>query len=1063
MPAIMSSSEASASMPPHRVVVKPLGRQLTITTTIEGRKRTLVDTSDALQLAETNYPSRFYFPPDALQWSFALKPSEKKVTYCPFKGFAQFHDVAEAGSRIEELKAAIWSYSKPFTTSDAYGVRGHYCLPAPSEQFGVKIGGKPITADEAKSMNDKLLSDFSSTVSSPSLPRDILEEERKSRSTSRSAGATPHPPPIKRSASNGSNAPPESFSIARPLGGELEIDSSNPVLADMIYRYDDEPQEEQHQRQQQQRDGAAGDGNNNHAPNPEAHSDVAVDDHLAWFKDQPWYRKPSEKWLRPFALLISMAGGMCMGPKLELLNMFVCEHVLGDSYVGGSDIIVPQPPAKANTTLAQLASVETATTAAGAHLDSFHPWSVASNPISHTDTASDMHAVTAYFVALEQLNSTIIPIPRRPSKACFASPEVQSALATLQLRMTLSMGILAALTTGFWSNLSSRRGRLPVLRLAMAGIVFTDLVILTAALVPRNRLPFGYSFLVLGTTVEGLLGGYSAAIAVHQSYISDVTPSGTRAHIFAHFMGIVYAGLAVGPTLGGLLVKHTDNILAPFWFALAMHLLYVVGIFSFIPESTSQQFRAKALKEYGEQRAEIKRKADERKTVEMQPLLGSRSWEGDRRPFTKRVWKRAKVLFLNSFLYAPLEPLSFLLPKKVPVHQPEEADYQGGVSGSSTPRPGGALAVPEASASHISVSRVVPKMRYDWNLSFLSLTYFAETAIIGIMSFKMQYAQKQFIWGSAELGMYLTFLSITRVLALTFILPVAIKFLHRPVKALRLPQDGPPVEEEQTVAPDSRRHSTLDDDGRPHRRMSSYGAVDQSRRSSHHDTAGGEAENEQADGEWDETKKSVEELWTLRAKHLRLIHDSKFDLKLAKISVIVNTISYGLLIFSDTPQLFFLATAITALGGGGGAAMSSLALALLKSPADAGKLFGAWSITSAISGTVVGPILFAEVFKRTTKTFPPAIFVVGTAMFAIAFLLLCCVKVRKPISLPPLPARPRPAPSTGEERVEEQGTAKSAYRSSTFKNAFTLNTAKRTDGGQVGKASSGRPGLPAFG
>ncbi|SPO22123.1 uncharacterized protein UTRI_02128_B [Ustilago trichophora] len=1042
----MSSSTPSASKPPHRIIVKPLGRQLTITTLINGRRRTLVDTSDALQLAESNYPIRFYFPRDALQWSFALKPSDHNETYCPFKGFAQYHDIAEAGSRIGDLKGSIWSYSTPFTTSDAYDVRGHFCLAAPSNQFDVKIDGRAITQDDAKRMNDSVLAASPSTVSSPSLPRDVLEEERRSRSTKRSTSATLQPPVMKRSASSGSNAPPQSFPIARPLGGELEIDSTNPVLADMIYRLDDEDQEEE--RHPSHHHEAESSQNGDNAGGADGDGPSSVDDHLLWFKDQPWYRRPSEKWLRPFALLIATAGGMCMGPKLELLNMFVCEEVLGDSYVGGGDIIVPRPSTNSSTThLAHGPSH----LPSGVHLKTFQPW-LASSSSSAAGIASDADAVTSYLAALEQPNSTVIPVPKRPSKACFASPEVQSSLATLQLRMTLSMGILAALTTGFWSNLSSRRGRLPVLRISMIGIVFTDLVILTAALVPRSKLPFGYSFLVLGTTLEGLLGGYSAAIAIHQSYISDVTPSGTRAHIFAHFMGIVYAGLALGPTLGGLIVKHTDNILAPFWFALAMHLLYVVGIFTFIPESTSKEFRAKALQEYKESRAEIKRKADERKTAELQPLLNSSSWEGDRRPFKKRAWKRVKVMFMDSVLYAPLEPLSFLLPKKVIVNEEEEPE-QHASSGASTPRPG-ALAAPEASASHISVSRVAPKTRYDYNLSFLSLTYFTETAIIGIMSFKMQYAQEQFIWGSAELGMYLTFLSITRVLALTFILPVAIKFLHRPVKALRLPQDGPPVEEEQTVAPDSRRQSTLDDEGRPHRRMSSYGALDQSR-PVNQDSEDGQQED---DAEWDDTKKSVEELWTLRAKHLRLIHDSKFDLKLAKISCFVNTVSYALLIFSNTPQLFFLATAITSLGGGGGAAMSSLALALLKSPADAGKLFGAWSITSAISGTVVGPILFAEVFKRTTKTFPPAIFVVGTGMFVIAFLLLCCVKVRKPISLPPLPARPHPAPGM-EERTEAETTSKSAYRSSTFKNAFSMKTAKRRDGTD---AKTSRPGLPAF-
>ncbi len=102
--------------------------------------------------------------------------------------------------------------------------------------------------------------------------------------------------------------------------------------------------------------------------------------------------------------------------------------------------------------------------------------------------------------------------------------------------------------------------------------------------------------------------------------------------------------------------------------------------------------------------------------------------------------------FVGSVLYAPLEPLSFLLPNKVAINEDEEPTPPS--SGVSTPRigGGGVLAAPEASASHISVSRVAPKMRYDTNLFVLSLTYFSETAVYGVMSFKMQYAQEQFIW-----------------------------------------------------------------------------------------------------------------------------------------------------------------------------------------------------------------------------------------------------------------------------------------------------------------------------
>ncbi len=278
----MSQATASSSKPLHRLVVKPLGQQLKITTTIGGRKRTLVDTSDALQLAESNYPVRFYFPRDALLWAFTLKPSDRKETYCPYKGFAQYHDLAEAGTRIEDLNAAIWSYSSPFTTSDALDIRGLFCLAAPNTQFDVQIDGQPVTEEQARKMNDEILTASPSNTASPSLPREVLEEERRSRSSTRNLGSTLQAPAMNRSASNGSAAPPNSFPIARPLGAELEIDSTNPMLADMIYRYDDEAQEEQHHHQHNQQDASATGDNVGTAGGTEGNA--ALDDHLAWFQ-----------------------------------------------------------------------------------------------------------------------------------------------------------------------------------------------------------------------------------------------------------------------------------------------------------------------------------------------------------------------------------------------------------------------------------------------------------------------------------------------------------------------------------------------------------------------------------------------------------------------------------------------------------------------------------------------------------------------------------------------------------------------------------------------------------
>ena len=72
--------------------------------------------------------------------------------------------------------------------------------------------------------------------------------------------------------------------------------------------------------------------------------------------------------------------------------------------------------------------------------------------------------------------------------------------------------------------------------------------------------PGGYRALLIGPAIDGLLGGFSTMSATMHAYISDVTPDGSRATVFARLGGILMLGFAVGPMVGSAVIKATGNM-----------------------------------------------------------------------------------------------------------------------------------------------------------------------------------------------------------------------------------------------------------------------------------------------------------------------------------------------------------------------------------------------------------------------------------------------------------------------------------------------------------------------
>lgn len=333
--------------------------------------------------------------------------------------------------------------------------------------------------------------------------------------------------------------------------------------------------------------------------------------------------------------------------------------------------------------------------------------------------------------------------PHIPSQACRQSPAAQRQLSTLQLVLLLTNGVGCAFSAGFWSRLSDRTGRNVVMMVNILGILIMDIIVLIVARVPLHSLPMGAYFLAIGSTIEGSLGGYSAVNAMSQCYISDVTPSGTRARLFSLMTGVMFAGIAVGPTIGGYLTVATGDVFATLWTSTVLHASIVLAL-PFFPESLSRERREKAR----QQRAEAR----------------------DAAPPDASLTQR----FQDTVL-APLHSLRILKPEKI------EAGY------SAVPRDTDAPADVHLSMPHSCGAR---GGAWDINLLLIAAAYFLESATIAIVPIKIQYVQLVFNWDSEMLGFFMSFTALTRMVMLVVVLPVLLRLVHRPLASIVLPQDA---------------------------------------------------------------------------------------------------------------------------------------------------------------------------------------------------------------------------------------------------------------------------------
>jgi MFS family permease len=111
-----------------------------------------------------------------------------------------------------------------------------------------------------------------------------------------------------------------------------------------------------------------------------------------------------------------------------------------------------------------------------------------------------------------------------------------------------------------------------------------DIITITIASFPDSMSVY---WILVEFGLGGLAGAFIATMAVLQSYAADCSPPVRRSVVFGYLHGCMFLGIAVGPILGGLIIKATGNIMTIFYVAFVCHLGFIVFVTSFVPESLS--------------------------------------------------------------------------------------------------------------------------------------------------------------------------------------------------------------------------------------------------------------------------------------------------------------------------------------------------------------------------------------------------------------------------------------------------------------------------------------------
>ncbi|KAF9353096.1 hypothetical protein BGX26_009117 [Mortierella sp. AD094] len=246
----------------------------------------------------------------------------------------------------------------------------------------------------------------------------------------------------------------------------------------------------------------------------------------------PWYKRPSALWLFPVYGLASISAGMLTSSVGQFQAALLCREYMNR-----------------------------------------HP------PVNATELVANAAAELSSFLLEAAADNTAFPL--RPAPECQA-PEIQAFTAKTLGIIEVIGGVAAMLTIGYYASLSDKHGRI---RIMIMGFV-NNLFMLTAMIAMGKWWDqIGLPLLVISSLVSGLTGGIGLAGTMSLAYAADCTDPSKRSLVYSWLHAGLFMGLAIGPYLGGSIVRVTGTFLTIIYIDICAALISLLLLIVVMPES----------------------------------------------------------------------------------------------------------------------------------------------------------------------------------------------------------------------------------------------------------------------------------------------------------------------------------------------------------------------------------------------------------------------------------------------------------------------------------------------